>query len=233
MARKVFMLLLVLVTTGAMSQNCDLYIPLVEGKGSQYQTFNNRDRLQGIQDLLIKSVVQSGGRTEAVINAKQLDNRERLQHEGEYKIICDGNTLIIDIQSMLDQAMLKSMEGMEVSMSNIENINVPGNMRVGDKLPDAHMDMKVSMGNVSVTEMKLVTRNRVVEARETITTPAGTFDCFKITYESAIDTRTMGINRKSLSKGVEYYAPGVGNVRSEYYDDKGRLQSYTVLSKLY
>jgi len=156
-----------------------------------------------------------------------------LQHEGEYKIICDGNTLIIDIQSMLDQATLKSMEGMEVSMSNIENINVPGNMRVGDKLPDAHMDMKVSMGNVTVTDMKLVTRNRIVEARESITTPAGTFDCFKITYETAIDTRVMGINRKSLSKGVEYYAPGVGNVRSEYYDDRGRLQSYTVLSKLY
>jgi len=233
MTKNIISAVFIFIASGLWAQNCDLYIPLEEGKGYQYQNFNSRDKLEGIQDILIKSVTQESGQTVAVVEAKMYDKREKLQHEGEYKIICKGNELVIDIQSIIDQSILQSFEGMEVSMSNIENISLPGNLGVGDKLPDAHMEMKVSMGGVSVTEMNFTTQNRTVEAKQEITTPAGTYNCFKITYENKMDTRAMGMNRSDLSKGVEYYAPGVGNVRSEFYNDKGKLQSYTVLSKIY
>jgi hypothetical protein len=225
---------MMILASSLISQNCDMYIPLVEGKGFQYQNFNRRDRLEGVNDMIIKTVHTSPGQTEAVIAIKYLDTRERVKHEGEFTVICRGDELIMDIQSMIDQAMMQQeVEGVEVTMSNIRHVSLPSNMQVGDNLPDASMDMKVTMGAMTMTDMKMLIQNRKVEARENITTPAGTFNCFKISYENTSNMRIMGINRQMVTRTVEYFAPGVGNVRTEHYDDKGRLQSYMVLSKIY
>ncbi|TVQ07105.1 MAG: hypothetical protein EA361_18775 [Bacteroidetes bacterium] len=221
------------ISFGLFAQDCDLYIPMEEGKGFQYQNFNRRDRLEGVNEVIIKNVNRKSDRTEAVMQARYYDSRERLQHEGEYMITCKGNELIIDMQSIIDQTQMESFEGMEVSLTTIDNLTIPGNISVGDKLPDGKMIMKVSMGGRTMSEMNFTTQNRTVEGKETITTPAGTFESYKITYENVMDTRTMGITRKTVTKGVEYFSPGVGNVRSEFYDDRDRLQSYTVLSKIY
>jgi hypothetical protein len=233
MKRNLIFAMLIVMASGLWAQNCNLYIPLEEGKGFQYQNFNKRDKLEGVSDMIIKDVSSQQGATVATFTVKFYDNREKLQHEGEYEVTCKGDELIIDMESMLGQSVLKAYEGMEVSMTNVENLSIPGNLSVGDKLPDGRMEMKVKMGNVNMTEMKMVTQNREVVARESITTPAGTFNCFKITYETVMDARTMGMNSKNISKGVEFYAPGVGNVKSEFYNDKDQLQSYTLLSKIY
>jgi hypothetical protein len=235
MKRFVLFSLMTILALSLMSQNCnELYIPLVEGKGFQYQNFNRRDRLEGVNDMVIKSVRTTQGQTEAVMAVKYLDNRERRQHEGEYTVICRGDELIIDIQSLVDRSMMQqSGEGVEVTMSNIQNISLPATLRVGDNLPNASMDFKVTMGAMTMTDMKMLIQNRKVESRESITTPAGTFNCFKISYENVSDMKIMGMNRRIISRTVEYFAPGVGNVRTEHYDDKGRLQSYMVLSKIY
>jgi hypothetical protein len=232
MRKTLTIIFLIIISSGIWAQNCELYLPLVENTGMQYQNFNRRDRLEGTQDVMIKQVTKLADRVEALVNVKYYDNRENFQHEGEYTIACKGNELLIDIQSMLDPNMMAGFENMEVSISGT-NIEIPGNMKVGDVLPEATMDMKVTTSGMTISEMKFITRNRKVEAKESITTPAGTFECFKITYENFTETRAMGIPVRVTMKGVEYYAPGIGNVRSEFYDDRDRLQSYTILSKLY
>jgi hypothetical protein len=67
--------------------------------------------------------------------------------------------------------------------------------------------------------------NRKVEILEEITTPAGKYKCAKITYDMEMK---MGMVIKL--KGVEWISQKVGIVRSESYDQKGKLMSYSVLS---
>lgn len=62
---------------------------------------------------------------------------------------------------------------------------------------------------------------------ENITTPAGSFQASKITYE--VDVTCEG--KTHTYRGVEWYAPGAGIVRSEIYDGSS-LQNYTVLTSL-
>jgi hypothetical protein len=69
--------------------------------------------------------------------------------------------------------------------------------------------------------------NRKVEAIENITTPAGSFECSKITYN--IDTK-VGLSVKLT--GIEWVSKNVGVVRSESYNTKGKLQGYTLLTSL-
>jgi len=232
MKKKLFILLLFLIPSAIIAQNCNLYFPLEENKGVQYQSFDRRDRLQGTQDVMVKEVIHHGDHTEALISTKYYDNRENFQHESEFTIICKGNEIIMDIQSMLDQNMLEGFQDMEITMSTID-IVFPDNPTVGQELPDAKMDMSVSTGGMKITDISFTVRNRKIEGIESIETPAGTFEAFKITSELYTETRTMGIPHRITMTSVDYWAEGVGTVRSESYDRRGRLESYTLLSKIY
>ncbi len=232
MSKNLLFVFLLLITTGILAQDCDLYFPLVENKGVQYQNFNRRDRLESTQDVMVKKVIIHSDHTEAILNTKYYDNRDRFQHEAEFTVRCKGNELMLDVQSLIDPAMLEGFQDMEIKISSIDII-IPDNLKVGDRLPDAGMTMSVSAAGMKITEIEINITDRKVEAIENITTPAGTFESFKITYVTNTQSRTMGITNRLNSKSVEYYAPGVGNVRTEIYDQRDRLESYTVLSKIY
>jgi hypothetical protein len=93
-------------------------------------------------------------------------------------------------------------------------------------------DGEVSMAISNQMGMKIMTMstrltNRTVEGFEDITTPAGTFKCAKIT--SDIEAKVM---MKMKLKMVEWISENVGTVRSESRDEKGKLNSYTVLTSI-
>ncbi len=231
--RKFMLINLILFFTVTLSaQDCSFYIPFEEGKGFRYENYNKRDKLQGINDIEIVSVDKVTHGTEALVAAKAYDRKEKLLFEGDYGIVCTGNELLIDMQSLLNPAMMEGFSGMEVNISSMD-IVIPDNPKIGDKLPDSEMEVMVSTGNMTISEMVISMKNRVVESRETITTPAGTFDCIKITYENHLDTKAMGISRNMVTKVAEYYAPEIGNVKSEFFDEKGNLDGYNVLVKIY
>jgi len=56
---------------------------------------------------------------------------------------------------------------------------------------------------------------RKVEAKEKITTPAGSWDCYKISFKSKMRMKTAGIGIPINIEGVEYFAPGFGIVKTE------------------
>ncbi|MBW6479602.1 MAG: hypothetical protein K0B37_09260 [Bacteroidales bacterium] len=232
MSKNLLFVFLLLITTGILAQDCDLYFPLVENKGVQYQNFNRRERLESTQDVMVKKVTLHSDHTEALLSTRYYDNRERLQHETEFTVRCKGNELVLDVQSLIDPAMLDGFKDMEINVSSID-IVIPDHLKIGDNLPDAGMTMSVSAAGMRITEIEINITDRKVEAIESITTPAGTFECFKITYATHTQSRTMGMTNRLASSSVEYYAPGVGNVRTEIYDKNQRLESYTVLSKIY
>jgi hypothetical protein len=68
---------------------------------------------------------------------------------------------------------------------------------------------------------------RKYEGNEEITTPAGNFHGHKVTYNMEV---THGANTETL-RGVEWYAPGAGIVRSDIYSGD-QLLNYTVLTEL-
>jgi hypothetical protein len=104
------------------------------------------------------------------------------------------------------------------------NLEVPSNPNPGDVLPDASVEMAMKMGFVNMKMSANVT-NRKVEAIEDITVAAGTFKGYK--FSSEVNSTVMGI--KVNSKNTDWYAKGIGIVKSENYDKNGKLQSRTEL----
>jgi hypothetical protein len=69
--------------------------------------------------------------------------------------------------------------------------------------------------------------NRQVVGKESITTPAGTFSCYKITLDLELN---MGFT--SQQKVIEWVCPNVGTVRHESHDVNGTLKSYSIITSI-
>ena len=72
--------------------------------------------------------------------------------------------------------------------------------------------------------------NRKVEAKESITTAAGTFEAFKISYNTKVESTIMGMTRSFESSSNEWIAEGVGMVKVQSFDKKGKKQGTTELT---
>ena len=88
--------------------------------------------------------------------------------------------------------------------------------------------MTINTGAPVSVNMTVTTQNRKVEAEEKITTPAGTFDCLKITYDMVSKIGFVKVQGSS----VEWYSPGTGTIRSESYNKRGKLTGYSVLEEI-
>ena len=86
-------------------------------------------------------------------------------------------------------------------------------MKVGDQLKDGNLNMTLNNSGMVQTLIYNVTE-RKVEGKESITTPAGTWDCFKITFKGKMNLKMIiGVNLNM--DGTEWYAPGFGIVKTQ------------------
>lgn len=90
-------------------------------------------------------------------------------------------------------------------------------------LPDYEFVFKFSVVSISVKGTE-----RKISGKEKLTTPAGTFDCFIM--EETVTTKAM--MQKEVEKTVSWYAYGVGLVKENTYDKKGKLVSTTLLNSI-
>lgn len=100
---------------------------------------------------------------------------------------------------------------------------VPSRLAVGLELNCGTVN--VSMGGVSMVT-NTITSNKVI-GREELKTPAGTFKCYIV--EMVFEAK-MIIKVKSTAK--YWYARGLGVVKMENYDEKGKLISSQVLTEI-
>jgi hypothetical protein len=110
---------------------------------------------------------------------------------------------------------------------------VPG-MEIEGTMPSYPADMAVGYNQEYSSTVKMMGmsastsgKERVV-ARESLTTPAGTFDCFK--SEAELTVKTMGQTQNM--KTVSWLSPGIGVVKQETRDGAGTLQSTQELVSL-
>jgi len=221
--------------TFTVAQECDDHFYRMEPGSTFFLTsYDKKDKVTGRQENVVTDVDKSGEGLTATISTKLFDKKDKLITEGEFSVICEGSSVKIDMDQMLSSMeQLKSLEGMDTEIET-DYIMLPADLEVGQDLPDskATIKMKMGSGNANMMSNEVIIKDRKVEAEEEITTPAGTFTCYKITYNTDINTKVMGMNRTDVFSGAEWFARNVGMVKSESYNKKGELQSYMLLTKL-
>ncbi|MDY0103120.1 MAG: hypothetical protein RBS07_09270 [Lentimicrobium sp.] len=224
--KKITGLLIMLMTAiSAQAQNCEGFFPMKQGAVIETQSFNPKDKLQGTNRQTILAVDQIEDGMAITVKSEQLDEKGKPSFEQELTMRCVDDVFYMDMKEMLDPKTMGGFKDMEVSVSGVD-LEFPGIMEVGQTLNDGNIEMSASSSGFTVMNMTVKILNRKVEAYEPVTTPAGTFDCFKISYD--IEMHTI-VNIKA--KGTEWVAKNVGVVKSEQYDKNGKLTGYTLLSQ--
>jgi len=139
-----------------------------------------------------------------------------------------NNPLVITYRVVVaDGVMYLDLKGLFGAMDGLASVEavgtaqkIPNNMKPGQNIDDASASVRIGFINctTNMTEGKC-------EAEEEVTTAAGTFNALKVSQK--INARTMGIRTNGTMN--TWYVKGVGAVKTETVDAKGKVISSTEL----
>ena len=100
---------------------------------------------------------------------------------------------------------------------------IADNAKAGEELPERFYQIAENLvkKSVSITGVTYM-------GNEQISTTAGKFNCIKISYLK----RTKVVVKTTTSRVIEWYAKGIGLVKSETYDMDGKIDGKTLLVKV-
>ncbi len=192
----------------------------------EYTTYDKKGEVQLLSSHKITKVESTAdGTVEATVETVTTDEKGNKPMEGQFVVRCKDNVLVMDVTSMLGPQATSAFANLEISVTG-DDLQLPSSLSVGQELPDASSKIKAGSGGVSLITMTVNILNRKVVAKETVQTAAGSFECYKINYTT--ETKTLGTRSIETST---WYAEGVGMVRQESYDKKGKLESKMELTK--
>ena len=204
---------------GLAQNDCSAFYPFEEGVNFTITSYGKKDKVAAIADYTVTNVTDNT----AVISTSLKDDKGEVMNEGSFSIECDNGGITMDMKSLLNPQMFEQFKDFDTEITG-NGIVLPNTLNVGQELPDAAMYMKISMSGINMN-MEVEMTDRKVIAQESVTTPAGTFDCYVITYTSNVK---MGMNHTGSAK--QWIAKGVGMVKQEDYNKRGKVTSSSLLT---
>ncbi len=211
--RKIVFLLLVFAATRSVAQDCKGYYYLQNNKTVETTVYNRKGEVTARQVIKVNDAKESGGTTTATLHSEVFDKKGKSVATGTNAVKCKGGVMMMDIKMFLPQQQADMMKNAEASASDVF-IEYPPGMKTGDALKDASFSMDMTSNGLKQS-MSMSMTNRMVAGKESVTTSAGTWECFKITYKTDISIKTMGIGIPISSDMTEWFAPGFGIVKTE------------------
>jgi len=225
MKKLLFVFISSLITISLYAQECVFYYPKTQGAILEYKSFDKKDKLTSRSTQKVKEISENGNVLNATIEYQSFDAKGKDLGINEYKVKCENGIYSVDMKSFLDAQTMASYKDMKIDITS-NSLEMPSEMKVGDQLKEGKLVISISSEGMPIMTMTTTITDRKVEAKEMVTTEAGTFDCFKITY--TITTKMMIGVRFEVA---EWFADGVGSVKTESYS-KGNKMSSTLLTSI-
>ncbi|SEK73414.1 hypothetical protein SAMN04487910_0976 [Aquimarina amphilecti] len=226
--KNIFYLIVLITITINAQNNCSQFYPSKEGTKITIQHFNKKNKLTSETNYEVLEVNSSGSDSKIKMNMSVNDSKkQKIIAETQFTAICNGGTTTLDPESIISPGLFKQYKDMEYSIEGI-GIDIPNSISVGQQLPDGQVTMSVDAGIMSI-DMTVDLKKRKVESKERVTTSAGSFDCYVITY---INETNMSMGMKQIFHVKQWVSKGVGLVQQETTKANGKLLSKSVLSRI-
>lgn len=225
--------LLVLISVFAFAgftkaQDCKLFFPSKEGSVVELTQYDKKGSptTYSTQKVIERTETAKG----LTIRYQQIlkDAKDDKTFTTEMGVKCENGKFYVDMNELFKGMNLESYQSapeMQVTVDG-DALFYPSDLHAGSTMPDGKVTAKVNTGGFTMLTMYVYLTNRKCEGIETITTPAGTFECYKITQD--VEAKAI---MKVLSTDISWLAEGVGLVKSESYDKKGKLIGSSQLTK--
>lgn len=224
--KTIFTLLIAAFFLSATAQECSQYYMQQEGQQLIYHQFNKRDRHELTNIYKVAEFTPEAGGHSMSIDLTIIDAIEdEIIIQGSFAAKCSLGTTSLEPRSLIAPGLFRQYEGMEHEIEG-DNLTMPNNLSVGQILPNAQVTMKVKMSGIGL-KTQVFRNNQIVDRQETISTPAGTFNCFVITYTNILK---MGLAKTYYT--TVWVTEGIGMVQEETRKSNNRLISRTVLQNI-
>jgi len=212
----------------AQAQDCNQFLLLQKDKTVEITNYDKKGQPNGKQVYTVKDVSSSGGTVTGTVNSEQFDKNSNSKAKATSTIQCSGGEFRLDMKLMLPQQQAEKYGDAEVNAKS-SFLSYPGTMKVGDAPPDGSftMDLSHSGGGPGAPgappagppgfkqSLTMTISDRKVIAQESVTTTAGTWNCFKITYRCKVGVKTGPFSIPANIDITEWYAPGFGVIKTE------------------
>jgi DUF3108-like len=225
-ASNVIILILLSGVYSAFSQ-CNQYYQFDEGSEWGMESYNAKDKLTGRTEQNVIHFDKNSSGFEAVVHSVFYNEKGKELTKGDLGFRCDDGIIYIDMRNFIPEEQMKAFGDYELKME-AENLEFPNNLTVGQTLKDGSITI-TAVGSSLPISMHCAISDRKVIGKESVTTKAGTFECYKLASKSTFKNQ-MGINMTFTYSAIEWIAPKVGVVKSESYNKNDKLVGYTLLT---
>jgi len=230
---------LLLLAITCWCQDCSQYLLLQNNKTIETTIYNKKNEPVGKRVSTVSNVTNSGGATTATINTQMFDKKGNSTGTSTSNMKCTGGVFQLDMKLILPEGPAEKMSSAKVTGGE-GIVEYPAGMKAGDTLRSANLVLSNSnlppppAGGApgppppplfGGSNLSMVIWDRKVEGQESVTTPAGTWNCFKISYKSRVSYRSGPLPVNHTADVTEWYAPGVGVIKTESKDGSTAVTS--------
>jgi len=210
-------------SSSAMPGNCGSLLLFKKGTVIEAVSYNKSGEETTRQSSTVLDVASTATGVTAEVEMKS-NGMGKKENSFTGKYSCDGKNLYVDLTSLF--------ANMDAKGAKIDGdpISFPISVTEGETLPDVTYSMTVTKAGKQM-KTTVFMKNRKVGPKEKVTTPAGTFDCYRIssTSEAEVDIEGMDEKMKQIMQSMKntmpkqsfviFYDPAVTIVKVEMYSD--------------
>ncbi|HET6769942.1 MAG TPA: hypothetical protein VFH08_21180 [Chitinophagaceae bacterium] len=205
-------------------QDCANYYYLQNNKTIEMTISNKNGKVSGKMTYVVSDSKKTGSSVIATINSEFVDAKGKTISKATNNVKCENGVMQMNMKTFIPAAQTEQMKSGTANASDVY-LEYPANMNVGDQLKDGQFNMEYESTSGLSSSIEVSITERKVEGKESVTTPAGTWECFKITSQNKIVSKIAGIGIPIRMSVTEWYAPGFGVVKTESKTGKTEITS--------
>jgi len=222
------------------AEGCAHPFGLREGQNLEYQLLDPKGKMVGtVRYRVVKISTDTTGKkkkrvatTKVRLKSGLYDLANRVLQQQDLSYTCRNDTTYTDGLGEINYEGLKSFRDRLLAYQGTP-LAWPNQPAAGALLPAGGVVVQVSSPSVAIAKVKTtVSRRKILAGPGAVTVPAGTFSCYPVESQRELATAARAdLVLKNAGREVDYYAPTIGIVKTEYYDKGGKLTQTRVLSK--
>jgi len=201
-----------LSATAVTAQDCSGFYYFQQHKVTTMTVYDRKEKTSGTYVYRVIDVKRSANKINSVVEGEMNDEKGRLLSRNTAHMLCQNGVYLVDMKLLLPQQQQEQFKNMELQSDFY--LEYPARMAVGDQLKEGNFNASVKNDKGPGMDIEMIITDRIVAGEEEVTTPAGTWKCFRIRSRYKIRTKVGGIGIPFQVDNAEWFAPGFGIVKT-------------------
>lgn len=212
------------------AQDCKSYLYMTANGKIEMTIYDKKGEVSGKQIVQVTNVNQTGGGYESTVSTSMVDEKGKAIMNGTGTYRCMDGMFSADMKMLMPQEGMGKTDATQAKFEPVY-LEYPTSLSEGQALKNAEFIMNTSGQGGMNSTVTFKEENRRVAGKESVTSPAGTWQAYVISYDGSMKIKMGPIGMPAFNYSAkEWFVPGVGVVKTESYSKNGKLLGSTLIT---